>query len=165
MASTSSPIGHNLTSNSNHIKATKTPHLTLLSHKCNETRAQPDSQHQGCCSKCSSAPKKMCIKCNETPAQNGIHGDHCYRCTLHVPTIEILSDTVDNLGILMGMAAYWLQQNDPADPEWIQKCVLYIGMMGTTGQSEIDQDEKRMIEAGLMDAKCEQIVTYVELIT
>ena len=33
MASTSSPIGHNLTSNSNHIKATKTPHLTLLSHK------------------------------------------------------------------------------------------------------------------------------------
>ena len=32
MASTLSPIGHNLTSNSNHIKATKTPHLTLLSH-------------------------------------------------------------------------------------------------------------------------------------
>ena len=33
MASTSSPIGHNLTSNSNHIKPIKTPHLTLLSHK------------------------------------------------------------------------------------------------------------------------------------
>ena len=31
-ASTSSPIGHNLTSNLNHIKAAKTPHLTLLSH-------------------------------------------------------------------------------------------------------------------------------------
>ena len=32
MASTSSPSGHNLISNSNHTKATKTPHLTLLSH-------------------------------------------------------------------------------------------------------------------------------------
>ena len=32
MASTSSPIEHNLASNSNHIKTTKTPHLTLLSH-------------------------------------------------------------------------------------------------------------------------------------
>ena len=36
MASTSSPIGHNLTSNSNHIKTTKTPHLTLLSHMYNQ---------------------------------------------------------------------------------------------------------------------------------
>ena len=36
-------------------------------------------------------------------------------------------------------------------------------MMGTTGQAEIDQDEKRMIAAGLMDAKIEQMVTYVEL--
>ena len=35
--------------------------------------------------------------------------------------------------------------------------------MGTTGQEEIDQDEKRMIAAGFMDAKCEQMVTYVEL--
>jgi len=35
-------------------------------------------------------------------------------------------------------------------------------MMGTTGQSEIDQDKKRMIEAGLMDSKVAQYVTYVE---
>ena len=36
-------------------------------------------------------------------------------------------------------------------------------MMGTTGQAEIDQDEKRMIAAGFMDKKIEQFVTYVEL--
>ena len=41
--------------------------------------------------------------------------------------------------------------------------MVYIGLMGTTGQAEIDQDEERMIEAGLMDAKCDQMVTYVEL--
>ncbi len=40
MASTSSPIGHNLTSNSNHTKATKTPHLTLLSHTCGAGKVQ-----------------------------------------------------------------------------------------------------------------------------
>ena len=32
MASTSSPIGHNLASNSKHIKSTKTPYSTLLGH-------------------------------------------------------------------------------------------------------------------------------------
>ena len=32
MASASSPIGHNLTSNSNQLKATRTLYLTLLSH-------------------------------------------------------------------------------------------------------------------------------------
>ena len=32
MASASSPIGHNLTSNSNQLKATRTRYLTLLSH-------------------------------------------------------------------------------------------------------------------------------------
>ena len=36
-------------------------------------------------------------------------------------------------------------------------------MMGTIGQAEIDQDEKRMIAAGFMDRKIEQFVTYVEL--
>ena len=63
----------------------------------------------------------------------------------------------------MKTALYWLRQNDPTDPEWIQQYVLYIGMMGTTGQAEIDLDEKRMIEAGLMDAKCEQMMIYVPL--
>ena len=61
------------------------------------------------------------------------------------------------------MALYWLRQNDPEDPEWVEKYVIYIGMMGTTGQAEIDQDEKRMIAAGFMDRKIEQFVTYVEL--
>jgi hypothetical protein len=32
MASTSSPIGHNLASNSNHLNTTRTRYLTLLSH-------------------------------------------------------------------------------------------------------------------------------------
>ena len=35
-------------------------------------------------------------------------------------------------------------------------------MMGTTGQNEIDQDEQRMIDNGLMDGKLDQVVTYVE---
>jgi hypothetical protein len=61
------------------------------------------------------------------------------------------------------MALYWLRQNDPSDPKWIEKYVIYIGMMGTTGQAEVDQDERRMIAAGLMDAKIEQYASYVEL--
>ena len=36
-------------------------------------------------------------------------------------------------------------------------------MMGTTGQSEIDKDEERMIEAGLMDFKAAQYVACIEL--
>jgi hypothetical protein len=76
--------------------------------------------------------------CNETPAQAGIHEDRCYKHTAHVPTIELLDDTVDDLRILVEMALYWLRQNDPSDPKWIEKYVIYIGMMGTTGQAEID---------------------------
>ena len=116
--------------------------------------------------KCSPAPKmmlEMCVKCGETPRRGGIHGDRCFKHTEHAPTNELLDDTVDNLDILVKMARYWLRQNDPTDPEWIQKYVLYIGLMGTTGQNEIDQDETRMIAAGLMDAKVEQYVTYVEI--
>ena len=99
------------------------------------------------------------------PTEGGIHGDRCFRHTEHVPTIELLGDTVDNLDILVKMAPYWLRQNDPEDPEWVEKYVIYIhvGMMGTTGQAEIDQDEKRMIVARCMDRKIEQFVTYVEL--
>ena len=64
---------------------------------------------------------------------------------------------------MVEMALYWLRQNDPSDPKWIETYVIYIGMMGTTGQAEIGQDKKRMSAAGLMDAKIEQYVTYVEL--
>ena len=63
----------------------------------------------------------------------------------------------------MQEALYWLRQNGPEDPEWIEKYVLYIGLMGSTGQKEIDQDERRMIAAGLMDRKIAQMVTYVEI--
>ena len=110
---------------------------------------------------CSTAPKTMCSQCHLTPARNGIHGDRCCRCTLHVPTIQLLDDTVDSLDILIEEAAHWLRKNDPTDGEWIQKYVCYI-MMGTTGQNEIDQDEQRMIDNGLMDGKLDQVVTYVE---
>ena len=35
-------------------------------------------------------------------------------------------------------------------------------MMGTAGQKETDQDEKRMVKARLMNSKVAQFVTYVE---
>jgi hypothetical protein len=35
--------------------------------------------------------------------------------------------------------------------------------LGTSGQKEIDNDERRMIKLGLMDEKIGQKVTYVEL--
>ena len=83
----------------------------------------------------------MCSKCNETPAQLGIHGDRCFRHTQHVPTIELLGDTVDNVDTLVEVALCWLRQNGPTNPEWVEQCVVYIEMMGSTGQAEIDQDE------------------------
>jgi hypothetical protein len=132
--------------------------------KCNETPRQNGFQHEGCCYKCSTfVPRPLFVKCNETPSQGGIHGDRCYKHTAHVPTIELLGDTIDNVDSPVKMALYWLRQNDSEDPEWIEKYVIYIGMMGTTGQAKIDQDEKRMIAAGFMDRKIEQFVTYVEL--
>ena len=133
------------------------PAAKPLCVKCKETPRQNGKEHEGCCFKCSLAVKPLCV---ETPAQGGIHGDRCYKHTSRALTIELLGDTVDNLDTLVKMTLYWLRQDDPTDPEWIEKYVVYIGLMGTTGQAEIDQDEKRMIEAGLMDAK--QYVTYVE---
>ena len=106
------------------------------------------STTSGCCVKCSPAVKPLCVKCGKTPAQGGVHGDRCFRHTEHAPTIELLGDAVDNVDALVKMALHWLRQNDPEDPEWIEKHGIYIGMMGTTGRKEIDQDARRMIAAG-----------------
>ena len=104
---------------------------------CGITPAQKASKHKGRCGKCSTTPKKMCVCCGTnilecpygiTPARGGLHGDRCIKHTLRVPSIQLLDDTVDSLTILVGEAAYWLRQNNPADPEWIQKYVLHIAV-------------------------------------
>ena len=40
--------------------------------------------------------------------------------------------------------------------------LIYAGLLGTSGQSEIDQDKNRLIKAGLITTKVEQHVAYVE---
>ena len=84
--------------------------------------------------------------------------------------IKLVADTVDELNDLLKAANSFSNKNlnDPpfywnADHEKVYgQYVLYFGKMGASGQYEIDQDAKRMINLGLMDFKVDQVVTYVE---
>ena len=98
-----------------------------------QVRRDPETDWQGSTkdAAASALPRREEVVCQvrRDPRPGGIHGDRCFRHTEHVPTIELLGDTVDDLDTLVQMALYWLRQNDPEDPEWIEKYVIYIGMM------------------------------------
>ena len=73
--------------------------------------------------------------------------------SLHVPTIELLNDTVESVEFLVAIGRDSIKEDHSA---------VYAGMLGTTGQSEIDQDVQRLKAAGLITEKAAQYVTYVE---
>ena len=62
-----------------------------------------------------------------------------------MPTIELLDDTVESVEILAAIGR-----------------AVYAGMLRTTGQAKIDQDVRRLKDAGLVTEKVAQYVTYVE---
>ena len=146
------------------------------------TPAQLGKKHDGCCGKCSPAPKKLCrlgcgtpalnptkhdgccwkhspatkILCRlgcGTPARNPTkHDGCCIKCSPHAPTIELLPDTVESVDELVRLANQLL----------LLGYLIYAGLLGTSGQSEIDQDVNRLIKAGLITTKVEQHVAYVD---
>jgi hypothetical protein len=86
--------------------------------KCNQTPMQNGKKHKGCCAKCSSAVRKMCVKCNKTPMQNGKkHATCCGSCSPYVKPIVLIPEAINNLNELVTWAEYWLKQNR-VDPPW-----------------------------------------------
>ena len=70
-----------------------------------------------------------------------------------MPTIELLDDTVESVEILAAIGRESIKgDHAPTHP----------GLLGTPGQSEIDQDVQRLKAAGLITEKVAQCVTYVE---
>ena len=72
---------------------------------------------------------------------------------LHVPTIELLDDTVESVEVLAAIG------RDLFKEDHAPTCA---GLLGTSGQAEIDQDVRRLKDAGLITEKVAQYVTYVE---
>ena len=87
------------------------------------------------------------IDCDTTP-QFGVHGHRCCTHSLHVPTIELLDDT-----LLAAIGRDSIKEDHSP---------TYAGLLGTSGQSEIDQDVRRLKDAGLITEKVAQYVTHVE---
>ena len=83
----------------------------------------------------------------------GVHGHRCCAHSLHVPTIELLDDTVESVEFLAAIGRDAIKEDHS---------LVYAGLLGTTGQSEIDQDVQRLKDAGLITEKVGQYVTYVE---
>ena len=90
--------------------------------------------------------------CTATP-QGGIHGHRCFAHSLHQPTIELIDDTVESVEFLAQIGIDSIRED---------QYEVYGGMLGTSGQSEIDQDERRLIKNGLITKKVAQYVAYVD---
>ena len=102
--------------------------------KCGETARQGHSKHEGCCTKCSPAVKPLCVSCVSSVARPPPRVESTATAafdtlSMHRPSSSsAIPSTM--LTLSWKMALYWLRQNDPEDPEWIEKHVIYIGMMG-----------------------------------
>ena len=92
------------------------------------------------------------IGCDTTP-QFGVHGHRCYAHSLHVPTIELLDDTVESVKFLAAIGRDAIKEDHSP---------TYAGLLGTSGQSEIDNDVRRLQAAGLITEKVAQYVAYVD---
>ena len=83
-----------------------------------------------------------------------VHGHRCraHMHSLHVPTIELLDDTVESVENLAAFGRDSITEDHPA---------VYAGLLGTSGQSEIDQDVRRLKAAGLITEKVAQYLCHV----
>ena len=118
--------------------------------KCNKTPVQLSKRHAGCCVKCSPAAKlaivrKMCVKCNKTPMQSNKKHAGCYaKCSPFVGVKHLIPDTVATVVVLVQLALKFIKEFG---------LKVYAGLLGSSGQSEINQDEKCLKEAKLIDKK------------
>ena len=78
---------------------------------------------------------------------------HTRSTTHHQPTIELTDDTIESVEFLAQFGIDSIRED---------QCEVYGGMLGVSGQSEIDQDERRLIKNGLITKKVAQYVAYVE---
>ena len=84
--------------------------------------------------------------CDTTP-QFGVHGHRCTFHSLHVPTIELLDDTIESIEILAEFG------RDAHKEDHFLVCAA--------GKPEVDQDVKRLKDIGLFTEKVGQYVTHV----
>ena len=63
--------------------------------------------------------------------QFGVHRQRCYVHSLHVPTIELLDDTIESVEVLAAIGRESIKEDHAP---------TYAGLLGTSGQAEIDQD-------------------------
>ena len=70
-----------------------------------------------------------------------------------MPTIELLDDTVESVEVLAAIGRDSVKEDHS---------LTYAGLLGTSGQSEIDQDVRRLKDAGLITEVLAQYVAYVD---
>jgi hypothetical protein len=70
-----------------------------------------------------------------------------------VPTIELLDDTVESVEFLAAIGRDSIKEDH---------YLTYAGLLGTSGQAEIDQDVRRLKDAGLITEVVAQYVAYVD---
>ena len=96
----------------------------------------------------------MCVKCNQTPMQNNKkHAGCCRKCSPFVGVQHLIPDKVATVDVLVQLALKFIKAFG---------LKVYAGLLGTSGQSEIDQDEKRLKEAKLINKKLYQYVAYID---
>mmetsp|Transcript_23446 Transcript_23446/g.44125 ORF Transcript_23446/g.44125 Transcript_23446/m.44125 type:complete len:255 (+) Transcript_23446:894-1658(+) len=112
----------------------------------------PASGHQGYCGKHS---PRTCLddNCHTTPRSESEHKGYCYLHSpveLVIPLEWIQDNSAENMQELVEFAEGHLDVGDK----------VYVGLAGeskgSTIQGEIDNDEKRMLELGLMTEKVAQ---------
>ena len=96
----------------------------------------------------------MCVKCNKTPMQlSKRHARCCAKCSPFVGVKHLIPDTVATVVVLVQLALKFIKEFG---------LKVYAGLLGSSGQSEITQDEKCLKEAKLIDKKLYQYVAYID---
>ena len=73
--------------------------------------------------------------------------------SLHQPAVELIDDIVESVEFVAQIGIDSIRQD---------QFKVYAGLLGISGQSEIDQDERRLIKNGLITQKVAQYVAYVD---
>ena len=89
-----------------------------------------------------------------TPMQvNKKHEGCCGKCSPFLGVKHLIPDTVATVDVLVQLALKFIK---------VFGLKVYAGLLGTSGQSEIDQDERRLKKAKLINKKLHQYVAYFD---
>ena len=87
-----------------------------------------------------------------TAPEGGAHGKFCFRHSTYIKPINLVEETVENVKELKVAAIRNLKKGKP----------VYVGLMGTSGLNEINQDTCRMIKADSTLEKDSHLAIYVD---